>query len=518
MKVLTGAQMRRIDRRTTEERGLPSLILMENAGSRVFEFLAHRFSPLSGERIAVLCGKGNNGGDGLVVARRLHTRTRPGRLSVILAAAAESLAGDAAANYRMLEGAGLRPRLVASEAEWEAALGEILDSTLVIDALLGTGLRGPAEGLYLRIIRDLNARLRQARVVAVDIPSGMDSDSGERLGEALRADHTVTFTAPKVGQIFPPNCEALGELHVSPIGAPASLLDNDPELYLSTIDAAEIAPLFAPRPRDSHKGSFGHVLVVAGSTPKPGAAILAGTAALKAGAGLVTVATTARAAQTVVAHTPELMTEPLPETELGTVSMAAFDYQRFETIVARKDVVAMGPGLGVNDETQAFIRKAVALCGPKLVLDADALMPANLRAGAVLTPHPGEMARLTGLTTPEIQKRRVEVARQFARERGVYLVLKGYRTLVALPDGRVLVNLTGTPAMASGGVGDVLTGLIAGFLAQFPQAPVEQAVAAAVYLHGKAGELAAADLGEQAATASDLLARVGAAIASVRNA
>ena len=255
---------------------------------------------------------------------------------------------------------------------------------------------------------------------------------------------------------------------------------------------------------------------MAGSTPKPGAAILAGTAALRAGAGLVTVATTARAAAVIPAHTPELMTEPLPETELGTVSPAAFDYERFEAITAHKDVMAIGPGLGTNDQTREFMRQAVAVYPGRVVLDADALVADNVRPGAVLTPHPGEMARLTRLATAEIQSHRVEVARAFAQDHGVYLVLKGYRTLVALPDGRVLVNLTGTPAMASGGTGDVLTGMIASFLAQFSQAPVEQAVAAAVFLHGRAGELAAKEKGEQAALASDLLSKLGAAIASLQ--
>ncbi|MBI3667028.1 MAG: NAD(P)H-hydrate dehydratase [Acidobacteria bacterium] len=518
MKILTAAQMREVDRRTSEERSVPSLILMENAGARVFEFLAHKFGPLEKQRVAVICGKGNNGGDGLVVARQLHTRGRVGRLQVVLAGDPDSLQGDAAANYRMLLGADHRPRIVKTETEWEAALGEILDSTIVVDGLLGAGLRGPAEGQYLRIIRDVNARLSHAQVVAVDIPSGLASDSGERLGEAIRADHTITFTAPKVGQVFPPNCEAVGALHVVPIGSAPSLYEDDPEIFLSTIDPAFIAPLFAPRARDAHKGNFGHVLVVAGSTPKPGAAALAGAAALRAGAGLVTVATAARATSAVVAHAPELMTEPLPETELGTVSPAAFDYQRFEKIAANKDVIAIGPGLGTNDETQGFIRKVVRESSQRLVLDADALLQENVRAGAVLTPHPGEMSRLTGMPTAEIQRRRVEVAREFACARGAYVVLKGYRTLVATPDGRVFVNLTGTPAMASGGSGDVLTGMIAGLLAQFPKAPPEQAIAAAVYLHGKAGELASQELGEQCALATDLLRSLSAAIASLRDA
>jgi len=533
VKILTAAQMREVDRRTTAERGVPSLELMENAGCRVFEFLVERFSPLAGHRVAVLCGKGNNGGDGLVVARQLLTPGRPERLTVVLVGDPAALQGDAAANYRMFIGAGGEARVVESDDDWTAAREAIQESTLIVDALLGTGLHGSAEGLYRRVIQDVNAvaagnwvhictqftrATPRPQIVAVDIPSGLASDSGESLGESIRADFTVTFTAPKVGLIFPPNCHAAGELRVVPIGSPPDLFENDPSIFLSTIDAAGVAPLFTPRAPDAHKGSFGHVLIVAGSTPKPGAAILAGTAALRAGAGMVTVATTARAAPVIVAHTPELMTEPLPETEHGTIALAAFDYQRFDQIVIRKDVVVIGPGLGTNDETRAFTRQAVQMCPQRLVLDADALVPENVRAGAVLTPHPGEMARLCGSTTAAVQARRVEVARRFAQQRGVYLVLKGYRTLLAAPDGRVLVNLTGTPAMASAGSGDVLTGIIAGFLAEFPRAPVEQAVAAAVFLHGRAGEIAARDCGEQSTIASDLIHRLPAAIASLRDA
>jgi NAD(P)H-hydrate epimerase len=512
VKILTAAQMREVDRRTAAERGIPSLILMENAGARVFELLAHRFGPLARHRVAVVCGKGNNGGDGLVVARQLYTRGRCGGLSVVLAASPGELQGDAAANYQMLAGVGCPIKVAPHETAWETALAEISGATLLVDALLGTGLRGPAEGLYLRIIQDLSTRFAPEQVVAVDIPSGFGQ------GPSLRAGHTITFTAPKVEQILLPDCAAMGELHVVPIGSPPSLYEDDPGIWLETIDAAWIAPLFAARRRDAHKGDFGHVLIVAGSTPKPGAAILAGTAALRAGAGLVTVATAARAAGVIPAHTPELMTEPLPETELGTVSPAAFDYQRFESVIARKDVMAIGPGVGTNDQTREFIRKAIALYRGKLVLDADALTLDNVRPGAVLTPHPGEMARLLGCSTAEVQSRRVEAAREFARARAVCLVLKGFRTLVATPDGRVLVNLTGTPAMASGGSGDVLTGMIAAFLAQFAQAPVEQVVAAAVFLHGRAGELAAREQGQQAAIATDLLRQLGAAIASLRDA
>ena len=491
MKVLTAEQMREVDRRTMEL-GIPGIVLMENAAHRVVEFLERRFAPLAGQRIAVLCGKGNNGGDGLAIARQLHVRFHPLALDVVLLAAPEEMKGDAAANLRMLGAAGC-PALAAIPERARHA-------TLVVDALLGTGISGAAGGRMLEGIRAINSAFPMARVVAVDIPSGMASDSAGPTGETARAEATVTFTAPKPAHVLPPNCDRVGELVVAPIGSPEDLYGD---AWLSLVEPAMFRALLGPRPRDGHKGTFGHVLVVAGSRGKSGAAAMAGIAALRAGAGLVTVASAASAIQAIAAHAPELMTEPLAETHNGAI-LQAID---LEAAAEGKTVIAIGPGLGRYPGTETLVATAAEQFTQPMVLDADALgarvsgTPGRVR---VLTPHPVEMARITGLTVAEILKDRVAAARLLATARHATVVLKGERTLIAFPDGRVWINPTGTPAMGKGGSGDILTGLIAGFLAQTPAQPGE-AVAAAVYLHGRAGELGARALGERCLLATDLL-------------
>ncbi len=499
MKVLTATQMREVDRRTAEL-GIPGLILMENAGQRVVEFLERAYAPLKERRIVVFCGKGNNGGDGLVVARQLYTRIEPRSLDVVLAADPAEYKGDAAENFRMLVACGCPySREIRSSMR---------TADLVIDALLGTGLKGPASGAALDLIREINTGFPLASVVAVDIPSGLPSDTGLEAGEYVRAQHTVTFTAPKVAQALPPYCDYMGALHVAAIGSPAELYEEAPGFFLSLIEARQLASLFAPRAPGAHKGDFGHVLIIGGSRGKTGAAAMAGMAALRAGAGLVTVATAESAVPVVAAHAPELMTEPLAETAGGAISLQALASGRLAALIANKDVVAIGPGLGTNQETVEVVRRLVAECKLPMVVDADglnALAGTGFRGWAlILTPHPGEMSRLTGAATSEVQADRVSVARSFATARGATVVLKGERTLLAFPDGRVWINPTGTPAMASGGSGDILTGLIAGLAAQFPNDP-NHAVASAVYLHGRAAELGAAELGEKALVATDLL-------------
>jgi NAD(P)H-hydrate epimerase len=477
MKVLTAAQMRDVDRRTIEA-GIPGIILMENAGSRVVDLLTEKFAPLARQRIVVLCGKGSNGGDGLVIARQLFTRFHPAALHAVLLARPEELKGDAAQNLAMLAAAGCA---VQHEIPAEART-----ATLVIDALLGTGISGPAKGPMLEAIREINTGFPLAKVVAVDIPSGMPSDSPFPVGEQARADYTVTFTAPKISQVLSPNCDAVGALRIAPIGSPACLYEDDASIYLSLLDPGRVRRLLTPRPREGHKGTFGHVLVVGGASGKMGAAAMTGMGALRAGAGLVTVAASEPASR----WTPELMT-------------ATLDAPPFEG----KDVVAIGPGFGATREAAALVRETLSL-EAAVVLDADALnvLPDGpLGSGfRVLTPHPGEMARLTGLSNREVTGDRVEVARRFAMERSACVVLKGYRTLIAFTDGQVWVNPTGTPAMGTGGTGDILTGIIAGFLAQFRGDPAS-AVLAAVYLHGRAGQLGAAKLGEKSLVATDLL-------------
>jgi NAD(P)H-hydrate epimerase len=480
--------MREVDRRTSEL-GVPGLVLMENAGERVVEVLAHAYAPLRDQRIIVMCGKGNNGGDGLVVARQLYTRFRPRALHVVLAGDPGEMEGDAAANYRMLEAVGC-PVSFELSAEMETA-------TLIVDALLGTGIHGAAKGRALELIRAINDRFPLADVVSVDLPSGLDSDSGVPPGETVHASHTVTFTAPKLCHVLSPACELSGRLHVAAIGSPRELYEQDAAIYLSLSGPGLFAHLFRPRARDSNKGLYGHALVIGGSRGKSGAAAMAGIGALRAGAGLVTVASTEAALGSIAAHAPEIMTELL-----------AFDEPARARILERKNVVAIGPGLGQDPQTVQFVRGMVEQAPLPMVVDADGLNalaghPTRYRWPRIFTPHPGEMSRLNGRTIAEIQTDRIGTARAFATERDVYLVLKGNRSVVAAPDGRVWINPTGSPAMATGGTGDVLTGLIAGLVAQFPD-QIDTALLAAVYLHGRCGELGAAKLGEKSLIATDL--------------
>ena len=488
MKVLTAAEMREVDRRTSEL-GVPGLVLMENAGQRVVEVLAHAYAPLREQRIIVMCGKGNNGGDGLVVARQLYTRFHPRALHVVLAGDPGEMEGDAAANYRMLGAVGC-PVSFELTAEMETA-------TLIVDALLGTGIHGAAKGRALELIRAINDRFPLADVVSVDLPSGLDSDSGVPPGETVHASHTVTFTAPKLCHVLSPACELSGHLHVAAIGSPRELYEQDAAIYLSLSEPGLFAHLFRPRVRDSNKGLYGHALVIGGSRGKSGAAAMAGIGALRAGAGLVTVASTEAALGSIAAHAPEIMTELL-----------AFDDPARARILERKNVVAIGPGLGQDPQTVQFVRGMVEQTPLPMVVDADGLNalaghPTRYRWPRIFTPHPGEMSRLNGRTIAEIQADRIGTARAFATERDVYLVLKGNRSVVAAPDGRVWINPTGSPAMATGGTGDVLTGLIAGLVAQFPD-QIDTALLAAVYLHGRCGELGAAKLGEKSLIATDL--------------
>ena len=511
MKILTAQQMRDIDAKTIE-RGIPSIILMENAAHRVVEYLQETFPNLREQRIVVLCGKGNNGGDGLAIARQLHIRIHPRSLHVVLAADTRELRGDAAENLIMLRA------FPDCRVQFEIT-PPMHSATLIVDALLGTGINGPATGKSLEFIRAINNGFPQADVVAVDVPSGVSSDSGSVPGECVDAGHTVTFTAPKLCHVLTPAADRCGKLRVVPIGSPPDLLEKDQSLWLALSEPAIFQQLFLPRTADSNKGSYGHVLTIAGARGKTGAAAMAGLAALKIGAGLSTIASAESAIGVIAGYAPEVMTEPLPETETGSISSRGLDAKQLETLVERKTVLACGPGLGSHPDTIQFVRRLVDEIQQPMVLDADALNALarkEFQGGAVrvLTPHPGEMARLLKRTIAEVQADRIGLARGFAMERKVWIVLKGTRTVIAAPDGRVWINPTGSPALATGGTGDVLTGIIAGLLAQFP-AQTEACVLAGVYLHGRAGELGAAQIGEQPFVATDIFRYLPEAIREV---
>ena len=499
MKIVTAGEMREIDRATSARFGVPSISLMEKAGAAVADFVVSQYEPA--KTIGVICGKGNNGGDGLVAARTLHAAGREVR--VLLLAEPTELQGDAAEMFRKLPGSPVIARS-AEELKREAARN-VLAGAVLVDAILGTGFRPPVSGLYAAAIELLNAC--PGPVVAVDIPSGADADvMGEQTGAVARADAIVTFTAPRPAHIF--GKLTPGPTVVAPIGSPEEAILSS--LQLNLITARDLAPLIAPRPAASNKGNFGHVLVIGGSVGKAGAAAMAGMAALRAGAGLSTVATPRSALPTVAGFHPEVMTEPLEETAQGSISRSALT--RIENLAAGKTVLAIGPGITRVPETSETVREIVSKYRMPLVLDADGLNAfethADKLSGAerslVITPHPGEMARLTGMSIAAIQRDRIGTARSFAREQQVTVVLKGHRTLVATPDGEVWVNTTGNPGMATGGTGDILTGMVAGLLAQNPGRATE-AVIAAVYLHGLAGDVARESMGEHSLVATDLL-------------
>lgn len=498
MKIVSAAEMREIDRATSERFGVPSLTLMENAGAAVARFILAEY-PLA-NRISVICGKGNNGGDGFVAARHLAESGRVVR--VLLLAVPEELRGDAAAMFQRL---GILPQVVRDVSALDSTeTAPIFAADLIVDALLGTGFRPPVSPLYAAAISKMNGS--RAPMVAVDIPSGADADAVQSgSGVVARANAVVTFTAPRPAHVLAELTS--GSTTIASIGSPPDAIVSQLGLDLST--PADFAALLAPRRRDANKGSYGHVLIIGGSLGRAGAAAMAGFAALRAGAGLSTVATARSALPTVAGFHPELMTEPLVETDAGTISYKALE--SIAALVEHKSVLAMGPGISRHRETSEFVRAIVQKYSTPMVIDADALNAFEGSVGdlnghgriLVITPHPGEMSRLTGMTIAEIQANRLEVARQFAREHELIVVLKGHRTLIAAPDGTAWANPTGNPGMATGGTGDVLTGMVAGLIAQHPQSAFEATVLA-VYLHGLAGDLACGELGERSLVATDL--------------
>jgi NAD(P)H-hydrate epimerase len=510
MRILNAAQMREADRRTIEEIGISSLVLMENAGRQVVAAIEAVHSDLVERRVAVLCGRGNNGGDGFVVARTLVQRGVD--VSVFLIGRVAEVRGDARTNLEILGRLGVTVVEVADSQAWELHFSEVSDCTLIVDAIFGTGLNAPLSGLMETVVADVNGAA--IPVVAIDLPSGLSADSHETIGDSIEAGMTVTLAAPKLSLVLPPAEIRAGDIVIADIGIPLEVIESldGPRVELLTRGAMrEIVP---PRMPDSHKGDYGRVLVVAGSRGKTGAAHLAAIGALRSGAGLVTVATPGCCQPIVAAMAPEYMTEAIDEGRDG-LDVGAVD----RILDLARDVIAIGPGLGQAPGTREFVRTLVDRATMPLVIDADGLNafaddPDRLagREGrdVIITPHPGEMARLVGMSADEVQASRLEIARNFAVAHRVYVILKGHRTLVATPDAKVFINPTGNAGMASGGTGDVLTGMVAAWLAQLLDA--EAACKLAVYLHGMAGDLAEADEGEAAMTATDVAGHLGDAV------
>ena len=505
MKALTAAEMREVDHLTTERHGIPSLQLMEEAGKHISNAVRLKLYGNANKRAAFLCGKGNNGGDGLVAARRL----KEDKLGVdfepivFLFGSPEELRGDAAENLaRWLKCSGEIIE-VKDSASLEAAWPKIASAYAIVDALLGTGLRGPATGVIAEAITRLNKLSRNATlahpafILAVDIPSGLPSDGQAAEGPVLFAHQTVTFTAPKIGQLLSNQAGCCGHLEVRQIGSPAALVEEIGQGSARWAEPDEFASLPLIRAADSHKGPYGHVLLLAGSVGKSGAAILAGRATLRAGAGLVTIATPEPALPIVAAGQPEYMTEPLKATKSGALSLRSLLDGTFGDFEEGKSVLAIGPGLGTHRQTQEFIRTIVTQTELPVVLDADGL---NAFAGEAdslrkrktkflaITPHPGEMARLLGVSTKDAQADRLRVARESALKWNAHVILKGFHTIIASPTGDLFINTTGNAGLAKGGSGDVLTGLLAGLTAQFGTEDWHRVLSLGVYLHGLAAE------------------------------
>jgi NAD(P)H-hydrate epimerase len=511
MRVLNTEQMREADRRTIEDVGIPSIVLMENAGRQAVAAMEAAFEDLPASRVAVICGRGNNGGDGFVVARTLVQRGVD--TSVFLLGSVADVRGDARTNLEVLGRIGMTVVEITNAQEWELHSTELSDCDLVVDAILGTGFHGRLAGFLETVVADLNAL--GVPIVSIDVPTGVSADTAHVEGPVVDASMTVTLAAPKIPLVFPPADSHAGDLVIADIGIPLPLIDELEGQHLELLTREQMREIVPVRVPDSHKGDFGRVLIVAGSPGRTGAAHLTALGALRSGAGLVTVATPRSCLPIVASMAPEYMTEPLEETSSGTVDFSAVD----RVLEIKADIIAVGPGLGQGPSTAAFVQALVERSGVPIVLDADALNafagdPERLmgreEVAVVITPHPGEMARLMNTSIEAVQHDRVRTAREFAAAHRLHVVLKGHRTVIAGPDGRTFVNLTGNSGMATGGTGDLLTGMIAAWLAQLLDA--EAACKLAVYVHGTAGDLAEADEGEVSLVAGDVAARLGDAI------
>ena len=504
MYLVTANEMQKMDRSTIESFGLPGRILMENAGRGATQFFLEQFKDAENKKIGVIAGRGNNGGDGFVIARYLAQKGIS--VTVYLLSEHQKISGDAAANLKLLPPLKV-PVIEMPDAEsFSAHETAMRHEAIWIDAILGTGLQSDVKGFFRDVIDFINQSNKP--VFAVDIPSGLNSDTGRPCGTCIRADATATFAFAKTGHFLFPGADYTGNLKIIDIGVPPHIAnDVGPLQYLLTPDL--IRTVFHPRPSEAHKGHTGHLLVIAGSPGKTGAAAMTATSAMRAGAGLVTLGIPVSLNPVLEAQVMEAMTDPLPETVKGIFGEASFN--RIMDLLSDKKCLAIGPGIGTAPETKTLFKHLLQENTKPMVIDADGL---NILAGhteilkdldtpVVLTPHPGEMARLMSTTAADVQKDRIKCTRDFAEKFNVHVVLKGARTVVAHPDGRVFINPTGNPGMASGGMGDVLTGVIAGFIAQ-GHSP-ELAAHAGVYLHGAAADSLAKNKGPFGYLATDVM-------------
>jgi NAD(P)H-hydrate epimerase len=507
MILVNAAEMQEMDRRTIESFGLPGRVLMENAGRGATRFLLEQFPDLKNKRFGIVAGRGNNGGDGFVIARYLAQSDIP--VDVYLLAECNTVKGDAAANLKLLDPLKVPVTEIPDEASFKAHQSEMEDLDIWFDAILGTGLRSDVKGYFRNVINYINGLNKP--IFAVDIPSGLNSDTGQPCGVCIRAEATATFAFAKIGHMVYPGADYTGRLKIVDIGIPPYIAKNiGPRQFMLTADL--IGSYLIHRPPDAHKGTAGHLLVVAGSTGKTGAAAMTSVSALRAGAGLVTLGIAESLNAILESQMLEAMTTPLPEIQTGILGESAFE--TIEKLMPGKKCLAIGPGMGQAVETKRLIRKIIQTSDIPVVVDADGLnnlagqvqILQGAKAPIILTPHPGEMARLLDANVAFVQQDRINCTREFAVNYKVHVVLKGARTVIAHPDGRVFINPTGNAGMASGGMGDVLTGIIAGCIVQ----GLSPASAAHVgtYLHGAAADCLAETIGPLGYLAGDVMSAV----------
>ena len=510
LKVTTAEQMREFDRRAADEYCVPSIVLMENAGSSVFQEVVETLESVRGKRVAVVAGGGNNGGDGFVAARHLHDAGAS--VQVLLLADPQKVSGDARTNLDILTRSGIAIGVMPSLED----VREVLENCdLIIDAIFGTGLKGKVEGFAAEVIRLINSVPRPT--LAVDIPSGLDANTGQVLGVCVQADITVTFALPKVGLVTYPGVKYVGRLVIADIGIPKKLLE---EAQVELTEREYVVKYLPERPPDAHKGTFGTALVIGGSAGLTGAVAMAGEAALRAGAGLSIVAVPMGLQDIMSAKLTEVMTRSLPQTEKRSVSSEALEPAL--ELAAKADAVVLGCGLGTEPETCTFVLEFVRSVEKPLVVDADGLNALSKDTSAlqvrhvdtVITPHPGEMARLMGTSIEAVQSDRLGIAKEAAVRFRCVTVLKGARTVIARPDGIVFINPTGGSGLATGGTGDVLAGLIGGLLAQGVSA--WNAAVCGTYIHGLAGDICEQEIGSPGMIAGDVCRAIPAAFKEVR--
>ncbi len=507
MRIVDPDTMKVLDKKSIDEYGVPGIVLMENAGRSVVDAIMDRYPRVLGKRVSIFCGRGNNGGDGFVVAR--HLRNRGVAVHLCLLSEVDGVRGDAAINLKIWRNMGEEVNTILSRQDIERHKKDIVHSSLIVDAIFGTGLSKEPEGIFGDVIDLINSL--NLPVVSIDIPSGLDGRTGMAIGRSVKADMTVTMALPKIGLVVYPGLDYAGRLIVADIGMPHNLLEEEDFRY-HLIDESMIKGVIKRRRGDTHKGDAGHLLVIAGSRGKTGAAALTSLSGLRAGAGLVTLALPASLNPIMEEKLTEVMTCPVDETGEAVISFDAIN--DIKGLLHTRNAIAIGPGLTPHPDIKRLVIELIRESSIPIVIDADGInslvgetdILKEARSPCILTPHPGEMARLISSTPDDVQSRRIDVAKEFALEHRVYLVLKGARTVIADPEGTIYINTTGNPGMATAGTGDVLTGVIAGLLCQGYSAL--QATIVGVYIHGKAGDAVADEKGVRGMIAGDIMERI----------